>query len=55
MSISDLVLKLLSVGAESDEGKVAFENLKSLEKSIVNLAITYEKPGVTKTDWNCFS
>ncbi|XP_055377674.1 E3 UFM1-protein ligase 1 homolog [Condylostylus longicornis] len=50
MEFHDLVLKYLSVGGESEEGKIVFEQLKSLENSIRDFAINYEKPGTVKAD-----
>lgn len=49
-NISDLVLKLLIAGSDSDEAKNALEELKDIQKSAIELALNFEKPGIVKAD-----
>lgn len=46
----DLVLKLLIAGSDSDEAKNALEELKDIQKSAIELALNFEKPGIVKAD-----
>uniref|UniRef100_A0A0A1X755 E3 UFM1-protein ligase 1 homolog n=1 Tax=Zeugodacus cucurbitae TaxID=28588 RepID=A0A0A1X755_ZEUCU len=50
MQYHDFVLKLLQAKEDSDEAKNINEQLQSLQNTIKELAASYEKPGISKTE-----